>query len=239
MTDASAESGCIRDMRLSSRFASFITGLGQPERLELLAEGLDLVLFVVAARELLLERLDLLAQEVLALVAVDLVLDLALQPTLRLLELELGVEQDERLLEALGDRRRLEHRLLVADLEVEVVRDVVGELPGVLEVEHELGDLGLQAAAAVLDEVAELLLELAERGLEQDRVAVGHLERVDVGLDHAAVGGVLVHADAADGAHQHLDAAVGVLLHPHDVAGGAHLVEVLGRRALRCRGRAG
>jgi hypothetical protein len=156
--------------------ASFITALGQPERLELLAEGLDLVLFVVGAGELLLQRLDLLAQEVLALVAVDLVLDLALQAALGLLQLELGVEQHERPSSAARRRRRLEHGLLVADLEVEVVGDVVGELARVLEVQHELRHLGLEAAAAVLDEVAELLLELAERGLEHDRVAVGHLE---------------------------------------------------------------
>jgi hypothetical protein len=206
--------------------------LGQAQRLELLPEGLDLVLFVVGAGELLLQRLDLLAQEVLALVAVDLVLDLALEAPLRLLQLELGVEQDERLLQPLGDRRRLEHRLLVAHLEVEVVRDVVGELARVLEVQHELGHLGLEAAATVLDEVAELLLELAEGRLEHDRIAELDVERLDVGLDHAAVGGVVDDRDPADGAHQHLDAAVRVLLHAHDVAGGPDLVEVLRARLL-------
>ena len=201
--------------------------LRQAQGLELLPEGFGLVLFVVRTRELLLERLDLLPQEVLPLVAVDFVFHLALQTTLGLPQLQFGVEQHQRPLEAFGDGGGLEYRLLVAHLEVEVVRDVVGELAGVLEVEDELRHLGLKAAAAVLDEVAELLLELAVRGLEHDRVARLDLVRFDVGLDDAGFGGVLHDGDPAHGAHQHLDAAVGVLLHPHDVAGGPDLVEVL------------
>ena len=206
--------------------------VGEVELLELLAEALDFVLFVVGARQLLLQRLDLLAQEVLALVLVDLFLDLALEAPLRLLQLDLGVDQHEHEAQSLGDGVGLQHGLLVLELEVEVVGHVVGELAGVLEVHDELRDVDLKVAVRVLDEVRELLLELAVGGPEQRFVAVGHVDGGDVGLDEVA--GVVVRVDphASEGADEHLDRAVRVLLHPHDVAGGAHLEQIVGRGLL-------
>src|SRR5690606_11896981 len=206
--------------------------LGQLEGLELLAERLDLVLLVVGTRQLLLECLDLLAEEELALVAVDLVLDLALEATLGLLQLDLGVDEHQHLAEPLRDGGRLEHGLLVRQLEVQVVRDVIGELAGVLQVEDELRDLALDRAAAGLHEVLDLLPELAERGYELHLVAVWDVDGGDLGLDEAVLVLVAVDTNACERPDEHLDRAVWVLLHPHDVACGAGLVEVLRRRLL-------
>ena len=110
-----------------------------------------------------------------------------------------------------------------------MVRHIIGELPGVLQVHHELRDLGLDVADAVLDDVAELLLELAEGGLEGRLVADRHVERLGLGFNEFAVR-IVRHAHPRKRLHEHLHGAVGVTLHPQDVAGCADGEEVVAGR---------
>ncbi len=86
----------------------------------------------------------------------------------------------------------------------------------------------MDVANAPFDNVAKLLFQLAEGGLQGHFVADGYLERFDLGLDHLARG-VRRDADARKRLHQHLNAAVGVALHPQDVARGADVKEVVAR----------
>ena len=199
---------------------------GEVELLEALAVGFDLVLFVVRAREFLLQRLDLFAEEVLSLVAIDLVLHLFLEAALGLLQFDLGIDQQQHLAEPVGHRSGLEHPLLILESEVEMVRHVVGELAGILEVENELRNFGLKVAAAGPEHVGETLFELAVGRLGNDGVAVGNLDRGDLGFDEARAPEVAVDAHPGEGPNQHLDAAVRILLHTHNVAGGADLEQV-------------
>jgi hypothetical protein len=144
------------------------------------------------------------------------------------LQLDLGVDQQQHLAQPLGDGVGFEHRLLVLEPEVQVVGDVIGELPGILDVQHELGDLGLDVAAARFDQVGEALLEFAEAGLDDHGVALRNLDGGYGRFDQSGVVEVLFDPHPGEGAYQHLDAAVRVLLHPHDVAGGADPEQIVG-----------
>ncbi len=97
---------------------------------DLLAELLEITAAIVELAELFLDRLELLAQHVLALVAAHLLLYLGVDPLADLQHLELARQELEDLARAGLEIERLEHVLLLADLELEVARDQIREVTG-------------------------------------------------------------------------------------------------------------
>ena len=96
--------------------------------------------FLVA--ELLLDRLHLLVEVVLALGLLHLPLDAGADALLDLQHRDFALHQAEHLLEPLGDRRGLQDRLLVGNLDGEMRGDGVGELGVVLDLLDHADNLG-------------------------------------------------------------------------------------------------
>ena len=134
MTPYSAAAGGSFSSRASSRCAAFSRVLGQLERLEPLAQLLDLGLLGVALAELLLDRLQLLAQEELALALLHLRLDLRLDLRAELQHLELAVQDRGDLAQPLLDVRQLEQVLLLLGLDAHRRGDEVAERARVVDV---------------------------------------------------------------------------------------------------------
>ena len=109
---------------------------------------LDLVLdlgelvatFLVA--DLLLDRLHLLVEKILALRLLHLPLDAGADALLDLQHGDFALHQAEHLLQPLGDRRGLQDRLPVGNLEGQVRGDRVGELGIVLDLLDDADYLG-------------------------------------------------------------------------------------------------
>ncbi len=183
--------------------------LGQLGLLDLVLELGQLVAAVLVA-EFLLNGLHLLIQVVLALGLLHLPLDAGTDALLDLQHRDLALHQREHALQPLGDGRDLEDRLLVGDLDREVRGDRVGELRGLVDLDHRRDHLGRDLLVE-LDVVLELRDHRAGQRLGLDLVA-------EIVRQHLGIGGViLVGADevldlgAAAALHQHLHGAVGEL----------------------------
>ncbi len=104
---------------------------------------------------------------------------------MRLLQFDFGVDQDQDFAESLGDAGGLENRLFVLEFEVEVIRNIVGKLPCILEVHDKLGHFGLDIPAACIDQVGKLLFELTEGRFGLDRIAIRDFDGADLGFEQA------------------------------------------------------
>ena len=186
----------------------------------------ELRLLGVALAELVLDRLQLLAQEVLPLGALHLGLDLGLDLRAELDDLELPVEDDRGLAEALLDIELLEQQLLLLGLEPQRRRDEMAESARVLDVRggerQLLGQVG-QLADDPREERANVLrqrLQLAR--LAQD---VGHLfeppDQVRLRAD------ALLQLDAAQALDEDALRAVGNANHLLHDCSGADVEEVV------------
>ena len=118
--------------------------LGQPGRLDPLAQLVDLRLGLVPLAELALDRLQLLAQVVLALALVDLRLDLGLDLRAELDHLELAGEDLREPPQPPGDVDLLEQLLLLVGRDPQRAGDQVRERRGIVDV----GDRELQLLRA-------------------------------------------------------------------------------------------
>ena len=136
--------------------------------------------------ELLLDRLHLLVEVVLALRLLHLALDARADALLDLQHGDLALHQAEHLLEALGDGRDLEDRLLVGDLDREMRGDGVGELRGLVDLGHGGHDLGRDLLVE-LHVVLELGHDRAGKRLGLDLVAERVGERLGLGLVNSSV----------------------------------------------------
>ena len=134
-TVASADIGDIWRSFFSSAVGLVARLLGQLGLLDALLELGEIVLAVLVA-ELLLDRLHLLVEIIFALRLLHLPLDARADALLDLQHRDFALHQREALLQPLGDRGRLEHVLLVGDLDREMRSDRIGELGVVLD----LGD---------------------------------------------------------------------------------------------------
>ena len=160
-------------MRLLARF------LRQLGLLDLLLELGELVLAVLVA-ELLLDRLHLLVEVVLALRLLHLALDARADALLDLQDRDFALHQAEHLFQPLGDDRRLEHRLLVGNLDREMRGDRVGELGIVLDLLDRADDLGRHLLVEL-----HIALELGDDRARQ-RLGLDLLADVLVGNDSAS-----------------------------------------------------
>ena len=210
--------------------------LGQLDLGELLAQLLDLGLGRVALAELLLDRLELLAQHVLALGLVELGLHLRLDARADRDDLELAREDLRQPPQPLGDVALLEQLLLLLGLDPQRAGDQVRERRRVVEV----GDRHLQLLGEVrdlLDDARERLLDVAHQRGQLGALLddVGRLgdARDEVGRPRVP----LVDADALAALDEDPQRPVGHLEHARDGADDADVVELVGRRATRPRGR--
>ena len=134
MTPYSAAADGSRSSRPSSRRRRLLDLLRQLERLEPLPQLLELGLLGVAFAELLLDRLQLLAQEELALALLELRLHLRLDLRAELEHLELAVQDQRDLAQALLDVDELEQLLLLVGLQAQRRRDEVAERARIVDV---------------------------------------------------------------------------------------------------------
>ena len=198
----------------------------QAQRLNLAAQLLGLVgLAVLAAVQLLLDDLHLLAQVVFALIAVDLFLDLGADLLLHIQHFSLAVEQGEHLADALGDLSQLQYGLLVFQPEVHVKRNKVGHLAHVFLALDGLHRLARQELAA-RNERLELLVQLTGQRCQLDGLARLTADQRNVGPQELGAG-VIARLGAANGAHQHLHRAVGILADTQHIAQRTHVVQIL------------
>ncbi len=109
--------------------------------LDLVLDLGELVLAFLVA-DLFLDRLHLLVEKILALGLLHLPLDAGADALLDLQHRNLAVDQAEHLLQPLGDRRGLQDRLPVGNLEGQVRGDGVGELGIVLDLLNHADCLG-------------------------------------------------------------------------------------------------
>ena len=198
----------------------------QTQRLDLAAQLFGLVgLAVLAAVQLLLDDLHLLAQVVFALVAVDLFLDLGADLLLHVQHFGLAVEEREHLPDALGDLAKLQNGLLVFQPEIHVKRDEVGHLAHVFLALDGLHGLARQELAA-RDQRLELLVQLTGQRRQLHGLARLAADQRNVGPQELGAG-VIARLGAANGAHQHLYRAVGVLADAQHIAQRTHVVQIL------------
>ena len=145
------------------------TSSGKLERLEPLAQLVDLRLLGVALAELVLDRLQLLAQEELALALLHLRLDLRLDLRPELQNLELAVQDRRDLAQPLLDVHELEQPLLLLGLDAHRRRDEVAERARVLDVRgRELQLLG--QVRHERDHAREEVLDVARQRLDLARL---------------------------------------------------------------------
>ena len=205
--------------------AGFLRELGL---LDLLLElGQLVATFVVA--ELLLDRLHLLVEVVLALRLLHLTLDAGADPLLDLENGDFALHHAEHLLQALGDGRDLEDRLLVGDLDGEMRSDGVGELGRLVDLGHRGHDLGRDLLVE-LHVVLELGHHRAGKRLGLDLVAERIRKSLGLGLVIFVRAGIGLHLGPARALDQHLHGAVGQLQELEHVGQGADLVD-----RIRCR----
>ena len=198
----------------------------QTQRLDLAAQLFGLVgLAVLAAVQLLLDDLHLLAQVVFALVAVDLFLNLGADLLLHVQHFGLAVEEREHLPDALGDLAKLQHGLLVFQPEIHVKRDEVGHLAHVFLALDGLHGFTAQELAA-RDQRLELLVQLTGQRRQLDGLARLTADQRNVGPQELGAG-VIARLGAANGAHQHLHRAVGILADTQHIAQRTHVVQIL------------
>jgi hypothetical protein len=151
-----------------SRYVRVTVGLlGHLGLGDLLGELVEVAAAVVELAQLLLDRLELLAQHVLALVAPHLLLDLGVDPLADLEHLELARQELQHLAGPGLEIEGLEHVLLLADLELEVAGDQVGQVPGLGDAVDQrtgfLGQLGHELDHALGD-----VLEVHDQRVELD-----------------------------------------------------------------------
>ena len=115
--------------------------LGELGLLDLLFEIGELVPALVVA-EFLLDRLHLLVEIVFALGLLHLALDARADALLDLEHRNLALHQPEHLLQARGDRQRLQDRLLVGNLDGEMRSHGVGELGVIRDLLDHADDFG-------------------------------------------------------------------------------------------------
>ena len=208
--------------------------LAHPALLDLLLELVELGAALLAVPKLLLDRPHLLVQVELALALLHLLLDAAPDPALDLENLDLGLHQQQQLLEPLRVGLELEHRLLLGNLDGKLGREGVGQARRVVDP----GDLGHEVLRDLLAELGEVLeggVDVADHRLGRrsgerrgDRLLGAHLE-VPV------VREVVDDLRAQPALDQHLDGAVGELEHLDDVADRADPVDLVLFRIVRGR----
>src|SRR5262249_29998595 len=169
----------------------------------------ELVLALLVA-ELLLDRLHLFVKKKLALGLLHLALDARGDAFPDLQNRNLAVDQAEHLLEPLGDRRGLQDRLPVGDLEGQVRGDNVGELGIVLDPPDDAHHLGRHPLVE-LHVALELVGDRAREGLRFDALTHRVAQRDRLGLVILAAIGVLDHFRALSALDQYLDDAIGEL----------------------------
>ena len=211
--------GCLRQLLQPRQLAVGLLAhvLGQRDRVQLLAQLLDLGLGRVALAQLLLDRLELLAQHVLALGAVELGLHLRLDARADRRDLELAREHLGEPVQPLADVELLQQRLLLLGLDPQRAGDQVGERRGVVQVGDRHLEL-LRQVRDVLDDAPERLLHVAhERGqLRSLAHDVGRL--LDLRDEVRLLGGEARDAHARAGLDEDAQRAVGHLEHARDGA---------------------
>ena len=206
--------------------------LGQVERVELLAQLLEVRRFVVLA-QFLADGLELLAQEHLALPVAQLLLDAGLDVLLGVEHADLPLQVHEHAPQPLLDREALEQALALGRGDVDVTRHQVGEPAGIVD-----------AAQHLLDDLLRQPGLLAQLGGAGPRLAVQRHERRIVRVERRhLLGGAhdggeiavlleVVHRDAAVLALQQQLHAGETPLHLADAGHGADGVEHVGVDAL-------
>ena len=124
--------GGIASRRLSSWIGLLLDVLRHPDRLDLLAQLVDLVPLLVLAAQLLLDRLDLLVEVVLLLRLLHLLLDARLDAAVDVELVHLDLEDAGDAVQALERRDDLQQVLLLVDAHEQVRGHRVGELAGVV-----------------------------------------------------------------------------------------------------------
>ena len=169
MTPYSAAAGGSFSRRASSRSRRLLRVLGQLERLEPLAQLVDLRLLGVALAELVLDRLQLLAEEELALALLHLRLDLRLDLRPELQDLELSVQDRRDRAQPLLDVHELEQALLLLRLDAHRRGDEVAERARILDVRG--GELQLLGQVRhERDHAGEEVLDVARQRLDLARL---------------------------------------------------------------------
>jgi hypothetical protein len=203
--------------------------LGELDLGDLLFEFGHLVAAVLAVAKFLLDRLHLFVEVVLALGLLHLALDARADALFDLQDGNLAFHEAERLFEAQLDASRLEHFLLLDDLDGEVRGDRVGELRVVLDLARSADDLGRNLLVE-LDVVLELGDHRARQRLDLDRV----LFRLGQHMGHRLVEFLTLRIAVDLGARaafdQHLDGAVGQLQQLENVGDGADAIDGVGFR---------
>ncbi len=205
--------------------AGFLRELGL---LDLVFELGQLVAAVLVA-ELLLDRLHLLVEVVLALRLLHLTLHAGADPLLDLQDGDFALHQAEHLLEPLGDRRDLEDRLLVGDLDGEMRGDRIGELRRLVDLGHRRDDLGRDLLVE-LHVVLELGDHRAGKRLRLDLVAERIGKSLGLGLVEVLGPGIGLDVGPARALDQHLHGAVGQLQELQHARQGSDLVDRVRRR---------
>ena len=141
----------------------------------------------------------------------------------------LALDQAEHLLKPLGDRRGLQDRLPVGNLESQVRGDRVGELGIVLDLLDHADCLG-RYLLAELRVALELGGGQACQGLRLDALSHRVAERDRLDFVVVAAIGVLDHFRALSALDHYLDGAIGELEQLQHARKRADLVDGLGRR---------
>jgi hypothetical protein len=166
----------------------------------------DVVAFLGVA-QLLLNGLHLLIQIVLALSLFHLPLNARTDLALDLQHGDLALHERIDLLEALGDGGRLEHVLLVGDLDREVRGDRIGQLRVVLDLRNVAQDLGRDLLVE-LDVVLELRHRRARQGLDLRLRADRFRNALDFGLEVVGVVSVAENLGAGRAFDEYFHGAV-------------------------------
>jgi hypothetical protein len=177
------------------------------------------------------DRLELLTQVVLPLRLVHLPLHLGVDLVGELEDLELAVQQLQDVLEPGRHLDEVQDLHLLLDGDVQVGRDQIGEMAGVVDALDELRrarrDLGHQR-----HDLARRLLHVHHQRLDLERIGVDVLHLDDA---RAEVGGGLgqaEHPEALQALEDEVEAFVPRLERLHDAPGGSHLVQVVGARVV-------
>ena len=208
----------------SSRVGLLARLLGHARGLDLLLEFFEVGTFFAVA-ELLLDRLDLFVQVVLALALLHLPLDAAADALFDLQDVDFVLEQLEQLLQALGHRVEIEHRLLGFELERQMRCDGVGQAAGIVDAGDRGEDLGRDLLVE-LDVLVELLRHRAAQRLDLGRGLARRLNGRHLGHEVLAGVGDVARLGALQALDQHLHGAVGQLEHLQDArhaADGEHV----------------
>src|SRR6266498_527129 len=208
-------------------FARF---LGELDLLDLVLELAELVASLLVA-ELILDRLHLLVEIVLTLRLLHLALDARADALLDLEPGDLALHQAEYPLQPLGDRRRLQNRLLFEDLHGQVGGDRVGDPAIVVDLLDHADDLRRHLLAE-LHVALELGDDRADERFGLDALADRVLEHDRVGLVVVRAIGVLEDLRAFGAFNEHLDRPVGQLEQLQHARERAYREDGVGRRIL-------